>query len=101
METKAICQECGKKSITFDQFNILSLPIPSSHCLLNIKYFTEKDFQMSTNSFDVIAESIIRKIQTINDTINKNNNMVNNITNLTTGISATGGLAATINTKKR
>ena len=36
-----ICQECGKNSTTFEQFNILSLPIPKNHNLLNIKYFKE------------------------------------------------------------
>ena len=38
-----ICQKCGKNSTTFEQFNILSLPIPSNHFLLNIKYFTDKE----------------------------------------------------------
>lgn len=38
-----ICQGCGKKSTSFEQFNILSLPIPKKHCSLNIKYFTKND----------------------------------------------------------
>ena len=38
-----ICQGCGKKSTSFEQFNILSLPIPKKHCTLNIKYFTKND----------------------------------------------------------
>jgi len=50
-----ICQGCGKKSTSFEQFNILSLPIPKKHCALNIKYFTKNDcknfpFSINKNS---------------------------------------------------
>ena len=48
------CLMCGQKSNTFEQFNILSLPIPKNHCLISIKYFTEKEcknFPFSINEF--------------------------------------------------
>ena len=53
------CEECQKKSITFEQFNILSLPIPKKHCFLTIKYFTEneiKNFPFSINEDTTFAE---------------------------------------------
>ena len=37
------CLMCGQKTTTFEQFNILSLPIPKNHFLISIKYFTEKE----------------------------------------------------------
>ena len=46
------CHECGKNTTTFEQFNILSLPIPKTHTLLTIKYFTDdsyKSFPFSVN----------------------------------------------------
>lgn len=50
-----VCQECKKKSTSFEQFNILSLPIPKKHSTLNIKYFTKNDcknfpFSINKNS---------------------------------------------------
>ena len=35
------CDDCGKKCINFESFNLLSLPIPKKHYSYNFKYFTE------------------------------------------------------------
>ncbi len=53
------CEICGHNSITFEEFNILSLPIAKNHYLLNIKYFTEKDskkFPFSINEKTKFAD---------------------------------------------
>ena len=39
------CVNCGKKLTSFEQFNILSLPIPQSYMSIKIKYFTEKEYK--------------------------------------------------------
>ena len=52
------CNICGKENTFFEQFNILSLPIPKNHCLISIKYFTEKDlktFPFSINQYTTFA----------------------------------------------
>ena len=57
--SNTICLNCGKNITTFEQFNILSLPIPEKHYSLNIKYFSEKEvrsFPFSINGNTIFAE---------------------------------------------
>ena len=54
-----ICLNCGKNYPTFEQFNILSLPIPKKHYSLYIKYFSEKEirtFPFSINEHTTFAD---------------------------------------------
>ena len=39
------CSICGNCSTVFEDFNILSLPIPKEHYSMNIKYFSEKAYK--------------------------------------------------------
>jgi len=40
-KSKLICPDCGKISITFDPFNMLSIPIPSSEIMKIFFYFID------------------------------------------------------------
>ena len=54
-----ICNTCEKKITSFEQFNILSLPIPKNHCLISIKYFNDKNFRsfpFSINKYTTFAD---------------------------------------------
>ena len=41
-----ICEKCGKKSITYDPFMILGLPIPQDYIKIFIKYFFNGNFEL-------------------------------------------------------
>ena len=83
------CEICGHNSTTFEEFNILSLPIAKNHYLLNIKYFTEKDlkkFPLSINEKTTFGDLKEKALTYIKDDILKkilknSNGNFNNILN--------------------
>ena len=49
------CSACSKKSITFDPFNVLSLPIPDDDCHQVSFYFFYNNFRDLTSFYEMTS----------------------------------------------
>ena len=66
-----------------------------------IRYFINKDFEITTENYGLVAQSIVSKIQQLNNEINKHNAMVNTVRNVSTKYALGAGVLATGVTKSR
>ena len=70
-KNKVVCCECGKNSITYDPFMILSLPLPSARYNLMIKFFgytpgDYHEFNIAINEKTICSEIELKIIESLN-----------------------------------
>ena len=70
-KNKVVCCECGKNSITYDPFMIMSLPLPSGRYNLMIKYFgytpgDYHEFNIGINEKTICSEIELKIIESLN-----------------------------------